>query len=62
MSKETSSAPYKGFRFPIEISNHCVWLYARFSLSYRDVELLMTEAELANWGESCLSSASFKLS
>ena len=43
MSKETSPATYKGFRFPIEIINYCVWLYSRFSLSYRDVELLKTE-------------------
>jgi len=43
MSKETSPATYKGFRFPIEIINHCVWLYARFSLSFRDVELIVAE-------------------
>jgi putative transposase len=43
MSKETSSATYKGFRFPIEIINYCVWLYSRFSLSYRDVELIVAE-------------------
>ena len=43
MSKETSSATYKGFRFPIEIINHCVWLYSRFSLSFRDVELIVAE-------------------
>jgi hypothetical protein len=28
-------------RFPAEIIRHCVWLYFRFSLSYRDVEELM---------------------
>jgi putative transposase len=29
---------YKGFRFPPEIISHAVWLYFRFSLSFRDVE------------------------
>jgi len=24
---------YRGFRFPVEIINHCVWLYYRFPLS-----------------------------
>lgn len=32
---------YKGFRFPREIISHCVWLYHRFTLSFREVELLM---------------------
>jgi putative transposase len=31
----------KRHRFPIEIISHAVWLYFRFSLSYRDVEQLM---------------------
>jgi putative transposase len=30
-------------RFPAEIISHCVWLYFRFCLSYRDVEELMME-------------------
>jgi putative transposase len=34
---------YKRHRFPAEIINHCVWLYHRFSLSYRDVEELRAE-------------------
>jgi putative transposase len=38
-----SSALYKGYRFPAEIISHAVWLYYRFSLSYRDVEELMAE-------------------
>jgi hypothetical protein len=32
---------YKRHRFPAEIISHCVWLYVRFCLSYRDVEELM---------------------
>jgi putative transposase len=32
---------YTGYRFPAEIISHAVWLYFRFSLSYRDVEQLL---------------------
>ncbi|MGH3809122.1 MAG: IS6 family transposase [Pseudonocardiaceae bacterium] len=32
---------YKGFRFPVEIISHCVWLYHRFPLSFREVEEMM---------------------
>ena len=39
----TPAAPYKGHRFPQEIISHAVWLYYRFSLSYRDVEELLAE-------------------
>jgi putative transposase len=38
MKTNTTSADDKGFRFPSEIISHAVWLYFRFSLSYRDVE------------------------
>ena len=31
----------KGYRYPIEIIGHAVWLYHRFPLSLRDVEELM---------------------
>ena len=34
---------YRRHRFPPEIISQCVWLYFRFSLSYRDVELLMAQ-------------------
>jgi putative transposase len=34
---------YKGFRFPVEIISHCVWLYHRFPLSLREVEEMMLE-------------------
>ena len=40
----TDTAPsYTGFRFPLEIISHAVWLYFRFNLSYRDVEELLAE-------------------
>ena len=29
---------YKGHRYPAEIIAHCVWLYHRFPLSFREVE------------------------
>ena len=32
---------YRGFRYPREIISHVVWLYFRFSLSFRDIEELM---------------------
>src|SRR5512140_1013363 len=34
---------YKGYRFPPEIISHAVWLYFRFSLSFRDVEELLAQ-------------------
>ncbi|WP_405721009.1 IS6 family transposase [Streptomyces sp. NBC_00046] len=34
---------YKGHRYPVEIIAHCVWLYFRFPLSFREVEELMLE-------------------
>lgn len=34
------SSTYKGYRFPREIISHCVWLYHRFTLSFREIELL----------------------
>ncbi|MCA1705701.1 MAG: IS6 family transposase, partial [Actinobacteria bacterium] len=37
----TGAPSYKGFRFPVEIISHCVWLYYRFPLSLREVEEMM---------------------
>jgi putative transposase len=37
----TATPSYKGHRYPVEIINHCVWLYFRFPLSFREVEELM---------------------
>ena len=36
-----ATASYKRHRYPMEIINHCVWLYFRFPLSFREVEELM---------------------
>ena len=38
-----AGSSYKGFRFPPEVISQCVWLYHRFSLSFRDVQELMLE-------------------
>jgi putative transposase len=43
MNPLLATNPYKRHRFPAEIISHSVWLYYRFSLSYRDVEELMAE-------------------
>ena len=34
---------YKGFRFSVEVISHCIWLYHRLPLSFREVEEMMLE-------------------
>jgi transposase-like protein len=34
---------YAGYRFPPEIMRPAIWLYLRFTLSFRDVEELLAE-------------------
>ena len=36
-----AASTYRRHRFPGEVIAHCVWLYHRFSLSFRDVEEMM---------------------
>jgi putative transposase len=43
MNTPATTNLYTRHRFPAEIISHSVWLYYRFSLSYRDVEELMAE-------------------
>ncbi|MFC7739344.1 transposase [Roseomonas sp. GCM10028921] len=40
-----SSQPttYPGYRFPAEVIHHATWLYHVFSLSLRDIELILAE-------------------
>ena len=38
-----SRISYRGYRFPPDIIQRAVWLYFRFSLSFRDVEDLLAE-------------------
>ena len=37
---------YRGHRFPPHIIQQAVWLYARFTLSYRDIEDFLAERRL----------------
>jgi len=39
----SASPSYKGHRYPVEVISHCVWLYFRFPLSFREVEELLLE-------------------
>ena len=43
MNDTRSTLCYPGFRFPAEIIGHAVWLYHRFTLSFRDIEDLLAE-------------------
>jgi putative transposase len=45
-------ATYPGYRFPAEIISHAVWLYHVFSLSLRDVELILAERGISVTRES----------
>jgi putative transposase len=38
---------YAGYRFPPEVIDHAIWLYVRFTLSFRDVEDLLAERGIA---------------
>ena len=40
------SLSYRGHRFPASIIQQAIWLYLRFSLSYRDVEELLADRGL----------------
>lgn len=46
---------YKGHRYPAEIIAHCVWLYHRFPLSFREVEELMLRSYAVAHREVMLS-------
>jgi putative transposase len=41
-----ASLSYSRHRFPPAIIQHAIWLYLRFTLSYRDVEDLLAERGL----------------
>jgi putative transposase len=40
---------YARHQFPPDIIRHAVWLYLRFTLSYRDVEELLADREQSNY-------------
>jgi transposase-like protein len=41
-----TSLPYLGHRFPAPIIQRAIWLYIRFTLSYRDLEEPLAERGL----------------
>ena len=43
MPPPANAEHYRNHRFPAEIISHSVWLYYRFTLSYRDVQELLFE-------------------
>jgi putative transposase len=64
----TATPSYKGHRYPVEIINHCVWLYFRFPLSFREVEELMLVRGVAvsyetirRWNSQLLSTQRYQL-
>jgi putative transposase len=52
----TSIALDHRHRFPIAIISHCVWLYFRFALSYRDGEEMMASRSVSLTAEPTLVS------
>ena len=50
MNDTRSTLRYPGFRFPAEIISHGVWLYHRFTLSFRDIEDLLAETRSSSNG------------
>jgi putative transposase len=43
VAKVMKKISYSGYRFPPEIIHQAIWLYLRFTLSFRDVEDLLAE-------------------
>ncbi|MFC7739442.1 hypothetical protein ACFQX4_27695 [Roseomonas sp. GCM10028921] len=50
MTSEVATCP--GYRFPAEVISHAIWLYYVFSLSLRDVELILAERGITVTRES----------
>jgi len=38
---------YAGYRYPAQIISHAVWLYHRFTLSFRDIEELLAARQVS---------------
>ena len=47
LAKAMRKISYDGYRFPPEIIQRAIWLYLRFTLSFRDVEDLLAERGIA---------------
>ena len=50
MTPEPATSP--SYRFPAEVIRHAVWLYHLFSLSPRDIELILSERGITATHES----------
>ena len=57
MTPDPNPQCYKNHRFPPESISHALWLYCRFTLSYRDIEeklfargLRVTDEAIRKWG------------
>ena len=48
----TETPGYRGYGFPPEINARAVWLYHRFTLSFRDVGDLLAERGVTVWYET----------
>jgi hypothetical protein len=53
----TQHSVYRQHRFPAEIISHAVWLYPLFSLSLRDIELILAERGVMVTHESIATGA-----
>ena len=47
VADQQTSPFYSGYRFPADVIHRAIWLYLRFTLSYRDVEYLIAERGIA---------------
>ena len=52
MTPPANTERYKNHRFPPEIISPAVWLYFRFTLSYRDVEEMMFARGISAYASS----------
>jgi putative transposase len=52
MTPPADTERYKNHRFPGEIISHGVWLYYRFTLSYRDVQEILFERDITVFHEA----------
>jgi putative transposase len=47
-----NSSIYAGYRYPAQIISHTVWLYHRFTLSFRDIEELLATSGIVVTNET----------
>jgi putative transposase len=48
--RQRSTGTYSGYRFPPEIVRHAIWLYVRFTLSFRDLKICCWNAAfMVSW-------------